>query len=108
MLHADKNEETENEKWLVRTVGESIRDMALQRSGGGAEVKGDGGSARKKRCRQQEGTLSNEVFTSFVLPQAENCREAEKKRLNLESNYLISSVSEWKRTLRTLRLFKVR
>ena len=82
MLRAEKKEQEENEKRLV-AAGEIIRDMALKCSGGGAESKGEGGSARKQRCLQQEGTLSDEYFTSSILSQAENFRESEKKRSDL-------------------------
>ena len=44
----------------------------------------NGGSARRKKCRQQEGMLPDEDFTSSVLSQAEIRRETKKKRLEIE------------------------
>ena len=50
MLRAEKEYQREKEKQLVAT-GESIRDMALKRSGGGAESEKYEGSTSKKRFK---------------------------------------------------------
>ena len=63
---------------------ESVRDMGLKLSERGVESKGGGDLARKRRCRQQEGALSEEYFTPSIISQAQNLREARKKLLDLE------------------------